>query len=104
MTCNIKPQILNVTVTYNATGYVTFEPHWQTSTYPPINFTSTVILTIMSALKYHLSNAQAPDMNIAVEGIYDLYFEAYQQAFQDSDYKPLADLMVGLSFSVISRD
>ena len=75
MTCNIHPRILDVAVSYNATGYLTFEPLWRTSTYPQINFTSTVISTVMPALEYHLSNAQAPDTNIAVEGIYDLYHE-----------------------------
>jgi hypothetical protein len=93
MTCNIKPQILNVSVTYNNTGYVTLEPLWQTSIYPPIN-TSTVVTNIMAALEYHLSITQAPDMNIAIEAIYGLYTVAYPSSPEVENYAPLADLMV----------
>lgn len=101
MTCNIEPQILNVAVDYNAAGYLTCESLGQTSTNAPINFTSTVISTIMSALEYHLSDTQAPSLNVAVEGLFDLYDNAYPQ---DSNYTVLANLMVGLPFSVISRN
>lgn len=93
MFCNIKPQILDVNVTYNYTGYVTLEPLRQTSTNPPIN-NSAVISTIMGALKSHLSTAQAPDMNIAIEEIFGVYTNAYYASYIDSDYGPLANLMV----------
>ncbi len=92
MTCSINPQILNVNVTYNKTGFVTLEPVLNTSTTPPINTLATISAT-MSALEYHLSIAQAPDMNLAVEGIYGAY--SLYPSSGDGDYEPLAGLMVG---------
>ncbi|KAF8336081.1 hypothetical protein F5887DRAFT_1285508 [Amanita rubescens] len=100
MTCNIKPQILNVSVIYNNTGYVTLEPLWQTSTYP----TSTVVTNIMAALEYHLSITQAPDMNIAIEAIYELYTAAYPSSPEVEDYAPLADLMAAYIQGVIENE
>jgi hypothetical protein len=100
MTCSIKPQVLNVSVAYNDTGYVTLEP--QTGTNHPLNLNSTPISTIMAALNYHVYISQAPDMNLAIEGIYGIYDNS--KAHEVGDYGPLANLTVGLSLSVISRD
>lgn len=101
MTCSIKPQVLNVSVAYNETGYVTLEP--QTSTNRSLNLNSTAISTIMAALNYHLYISQAPDMNLAIEGIYSGIY-SNSKAYAVGDYGPLADLMVGLSLSLVSRD
>ncbi|KAF8337150.1 hypothetical protein F5887DRAFT_920561 [Amanita rubescens] len=97
----IKPHILNVNVTYNSTGFVTLEPLLQTSTNPAIN-TSSVISTIISALTYHLYIAQAPDMNLAVEGIFGAY-NTYPSSGV-GDYEPLAGLVAAYIRGVIEDE
>lgn len=79
MICNIKPQLLNVAVAYNNSGFVTVESFESAQIELPVN-ASSAVHSVITALEYNLSSAQSSDRNIVVDAIYALFGPNYEAA------------------------
>lgn len=71
MVCTIKPQLLNVTVTYENTGIVSINSTTEIPTDLPVN-TSSVAQSVIAAVRNHLPLTQSSASNSVVDTLYGL--------------------------------